>query len=141
MAKKDSDGNTVRSSGSMAQYNQQRLADLEISVERGQHAAYKSALAQCVLDLEHAAGYDDDIYYKLIPSDGGKAWHAYAYWKYGRWVGYYVYALITGGDFAGGLSALAGKVCQVRAGTRRPSLDARRGTSKANIAARKAEGD
>lgn len=74
-------------------------------------------------ELESAAGLDDDGYYKVVPGGSGQSWYITFHFKYGRWQGHYVMAVVYRGALARGLAICARKVSRVRAGTLSPVRD------------------
>lgn len=128
MPKTDPTGRHSKTSAAIGRLVQSTLPPFHRDVQAAPSSTHQSTAAQDLLDLQHAAGLDDDLYFKVVPGDGGKAWHCFAYFKRGQWKGHYVYAV---GDFTAlgsTLAVLARKVGEVRVGTRRPTLDAKKGS-------------
>lgn len=73
--------------------------------------------------LEQSLGVDPDGYYKFTTGDDGKSWFLAYRWKLGEWAGHYCMVRVLRGELAFGITLLAEKVHQVRAGIRRPTLD------------------
>jgi len=98
------------------------------SVQNRSSAAAQAYDVCGLQEMERVAFSDDEFYIKLIPSELGKAWHLFGYFKRGQWKDHYVYAVAFGGDLAGGFAHLAKRISEVREGIRRPSRDNRKGT-------------